>query len=57
MEIEYYCNNCEQSVCTCNVRCPGCGSLLSNITKHVKISLAAEIISNGENISVPDKTV
>lgn len=55
MEIELFCDNCKQSVCTCNVRCPGCGSLLNKVNKYIGITLRAEIGTNGKILSVSDE--
>ena len=56
MEIEFYCNNCKQSICTCNVRCAGCGSLLNNANKYIGITLKAEVNEDGKIRSVSDET-
>ena len=56
MEIEFYCSNCRHSVCTCNVRCPGCGSLLNKVNKYIGITLKAEVDADGKIRSVSDET-
>jgi hypothetical protein len=55
MEIEFHCSDCKQPVCTCNVRCPGCGSLLNKENKYISITLKAEVDANGIR-SVSDET-